>query len=108
VPAIIHIDREKFDDFVLNGRKPAVVSFSAEWCGPCRRLALMMEELAGEYGDRVNVCSADMDAAGDIASRYLVTEVPCILFFKDGQVVGRVSGESEKEAVIQRMISALG
>ncbi|MBN1521628.1 MAG: thioredoxin [Candidatus Aureabacteria bacterium] len=104
---IIHVNSENFDDFVLNGTKPAVVDFSAEWCGPCRRLYPLLEEIAAEYKGRVTICHLDVDEAEDITLRYQITSLPSLLMFKDGEVVSRMAGLSSKQAITQVMESSL-
>ena len=104
---VIQLNSENFDDFILNGKKPAVVDFSAEWCGPCKRLIPLIEEIAGEYKDRIYLCQIDIDEADEVAARYQITTIPSILFFKNGEVIERIFGLISKQNVVEKIISSL-
>lgn len=73
-----------------------VVKFSAEWCGPCKMLAPIVEELAGEYTDRVKFLNVDIDTTPEIAPRFGIRGVPTVVIFKDGQVANTVVGLQPK------------
>lgn len=86
-----HLDAAQFDA-VLQGDKPALIDFSAVWCGPCKMLAPVMEDLAEKYADRAVVAKVDVDEQRALALKYRVMSVPTVLFLKDGQEVSRKIG----------------
>ncbi|MEZ5813966.1 MAG: thioredoxin [Alphaproteobacteria bacterium] len=82
-----------FEDEVLQSDKPVVVDFWAEWCGPCKQLSPVIDELAGEMKDRVKIVKINIEDAPETPSKYGVRGVPTLMLFKNGQVVGtRVGG----------------
>ena len=83
-----------FDSTIATG--VTLVDMYADWCGPCQRIAPIIEELAHEYEGKANITKLDVDASGDIAQRYGVMSIPTILVFKDGQLVDKTVGLSEK------------
>jgi len=89
---------DSFKQEVLNGKGLAVVDFYADWCGPCRMLAPIIDELSAQYPD-VKIGKVNVDESGDIAGQYEVMSIPTIIFFKDGQVVHQVTGVKSKEAL---------
>ena len=82
----------EFDSEIVNGTTPAVVDFTATWCGPCQALAPHLDEIDKELEGKVQVVKVDVDSNPDLASRFGVMSVPQILFFKDGEVVDKVVG----------------
>jgi thioredoxin len=85
-----------FQTEVLQSDKPVVVDFSATWCGPCRQLTPIIEDLANEYSGKVKVGKVDIDQSQDVASRYGIMSVPTVLFFKGGKMVDTMVGLSAK------------
>lgn len=77
-----------------------LVDMYADWCGPCQRIAPIVEELAHEYEGKANICKLDVDASGDIAQQFGVMSIPTILIFKDGQLVDKTVGLSDKESLV--------
>ena len=86
------INAEQFEKEVLGGDLPALVDFTATWCGPCQALAPAIDELAREYDGRALVAKVDVDKEPDLAARYGVMSVPTVLFFKGGEKVDQVMG----------------
>lgn len=91
---------------LLNSGKPLVVDFWAEWCGPCRMVAPIIEELAEEYGDRVLIGKMDVDKNDEVCSQFGIRNIPTILFFKNGQLVDKQVGAAQK-ATLAAKIDAL-
>ena len=85
-----------FQEEVLKSDKPVVVDFSATWCGPCRQLTPIIDDLAREYAGKVKVGKVDIDASQDVASQYGIMSVPTVLFFKGGKMVDTMVGLSAK------------
>ncbi|MBN1470628.1 MAG: thioredoxin [Syntrophaceae bacterium] len=81
-----HADDHNFDTLVIKEAKPTLVDFWAPWCGPCRAIGPILEEIAVEYKDKVNVIKVNVDDNQATASRYNVRSIPTIIFVKDGQV----------------------
>ncbi len=92
-----------FGDVIEKGNGLSVVDFWAEWCGPCRLVAPVMEQLAKEYADKLRVAKVDVDANQQVAMRYNIRSIPSILFFKDGKHVDTVVGAVPK-AYLERKI----
>lgn len=84
-----------------------VVDFGAEWCGPCRALAPVIEELAEEYKDRITVATCDIEENNDIAVRYSIRNIPTILFFRNGEVVDRHVGNIPRAALEEKFRALL-
>lgn len=88
--AIAHLTNENFDSVAGTGL--VLVDFWAQWCGPCRMQAPILEELDEKYGDKVKVCKLDVDEAPAIAQRFSVFSIPTLIVFKDGEVVNKGVG----------------
>lgn len=90
------ITSENYESTIASG-KPVVIDFWAEWCGPCRMIGPIIEELAGEYANRVVIGKCDVESNEDIVAQYRVRNIPTVVFIKDGQVVDKVVGGTTKE-----------
>ncbi|MDR2917454.1 MAG: thioredoxin [Tannerella sp.] len=88
---------------LLNGDKPVVLDFWAEWCGPCRMVGPIIDELATEYEGRVVMGKVDVDDNNDIVSEYGIRNIPTVLFFKGGQLVDKQVGAAGKEAFKEKI-----
>ena len=93
----IKLDSANFDSVVLNSDKPVLVDFWATWCGPCKMIAPVIEELAQELEGKVVVAKLDVDQSPDIAGRYGVMSIPTMLVFEGGKVVKHTVGVQPKE-----------
>lgn len=91
----IQITDQNFDEIIAQG-KPVVLDFFATWCGPCKKIAPYIEELANEYADQVIVGKCDIDDNNDLAVRFGVRNIPTVLFIKDGNVVDKSVGAAPK------------
>ena len=89
---IAEVTDQNFDGEVLQSDLPVVVDFWAEWCAPCRAIAPIIGELAGEYADRVKIVKMNVDESPQTPGRYGVRAIPTILAFQGGQVVGQLQG----------------
>ena len=92
---------------LLNSGKPLVIDFWAEWCGPCRMVAPIIEELAEEYGDRVLIGKMDVDKNDEVCSQFGIRNIPTILFFKNGQLVDKQVGAAQKAALAAKIDALL-
>lgn len=90
---------ENFESTVLNANKPVLVDFYAEWCGPCKALSPVLEQLAGDYADSVDVVKVDIDASPETAAAYRVRGVPTLALFHNGHVVDTIVGAQPKTAI---------
>ncbi len=92
---IVHVSDETFEDQVLKSDKPVLIDYWAEWCGPCKMIAPVLEEIAEEYADRVTVAKLNIDDNPDTPPKYGIRGIPTLMLFKDGNVeatkVGAVS-----------------
>jgi thioredoxin 1 len=90
--ALPDVTQATFSTEVLTSDKPVLVDFWAEWCGPCKMLAPVVEKIAGAMGDRVKFVKVDTDTNPSLAGEYSVSGIPCLILFKGGQAVDRVVG----------------
>jgi len=97
-PNIVTLTSDSFDQEVLKNPKPVLVDFWAEWCGPCKMIAPILEELATEYLGKVKIAKVNIDDHQNLAVQFRINSIPTLLFFKNGQVVDQVVGlKSKKE-----------
>jgi len=100
------ITTSNFDELVKNSGKVALVDFWAAWCGPCRMVGPVVEEIANEMGDTAVIGKVDVDAEGDLAMEFGIRNIPTLLFFKDGQMVDKHVGVATKKQ-LQDKLAAL-
>ena len=96
-PNIVTLSDSNFDQEVHKSTTPVVVDFWAEWCGPCKMIAPMLDELAGEYAGKVKIGKVNTDQSQQLAVQYRINSIPTLLFFKAGQVVDQVIGMKSKK-----------
>ena len=99
----IEVDDQSFQTEIEGADGLAMVDFWAEWCGPCRMVSPIVEELAEEYEDRVKVAKVDVDESQRTAQKFNVRSIPSILFFKDGEHVDTVVGAVPKEQLEEKI-----
>jgi thioredoxin 1 len=105
---VISTDDRGFERTVLQSPEPVLVDFWAPWCGPCRRISPIVEELAGEYAGRLRAVKVNVDESPDVAGRYGIMSIPALVFFKDGREVGRVIGAVPKARLAGAVEQVLG
>jgi len=96
-----------FDEVVGSSDKPLLVDFWAEWCGPCKMIAPILEELADEQGEKFKIGKLDVDLNVATATKYSVMSIPTLLLFKNGEVVARLVGAKPKGALLQEITASL-
>lgn len=99
----LELDEASFEREVLRAAQPVLVDFWAPWCGPCRSMAPVIEELAREFGGRAKVVKVNVDRNRDLAVRYGVTSIPTLMFFQGGRVVDRDVGYTPKGTLLHKL-----
>ena len=97
-----------FADDVLGSDKPVLVDFWATWCGPCKMVAPVLEEIAGEHGDKLTVAKLDIDANPDRPRDYQVMSIPTMILFKGGEPVKQIVGAKAKAALLNDLSDVIG
>ena len=99
----ISLTDDNFSVEVLSAEKPVLVDFWAAWCGPCRMVAPIVEELAEEYEGRAKICKLDVDHAQKTAGQYGIRSIPALLIFKGGKVADQVIGAVHKSQITEKL-----
>ncbi|MAQ31854.1 MAG: thioredoxin [Flavobacteriales bacterium] len=98
---------ENFNDEVLESDKPVLVDFWAEWCGPCRMIAPLLDELHDEFKEKAIVGKVNVDSESDISAKYGITSIPTLLFFKNGEIVDKHMGTASKSQLEDKLNSLI-
>ena len=100
--AALHLNADNFEAEVLKSDKPVIVDFWASWCGPCKMLGPIVEQISEERED-VKVCKVDVDENGDLAEKYSVMSIPCVFLFKNGEIAGKSVGALPKDQLLKAL-----
>ncbi len=103
----LEITDSNFDEVVLQSDKPVLVDFWAEWCGPCRMVGPIVEELAKEYDGQAVIGKVNVDYNPDISVKYGIRNIPALLFFKNGQIVDKQIGAVPKSVLADKLAKQL-
>ncbi|MER3523803.1 MAG: thioredoxin [Ignavibacteria bacterium] len=103
----IEITDANFEQEVLKSDKPVLIDFWAVWCGPCKMIAPVVEELAREYDGKLKVGKIDVDNNPEVAMRFGIRSIPTLMIFKNGQVVEQIIGAVPKRQVVEKLLSHL-
>ena len=103
----IEVTDETFAQEVLQADIPVLIDFWAAWCGPCRMIAPIVEELSGEYEGRAKVCKVDVDTAQQTAAEFGIRSIPTLLIFKGGKVADQLIGAVPKPQIVEKLDAVL-
>ena len=100
--SVLHITKENFEAEVLKSDKPVLVDFFAVWCGPCKMIAPILEEIAAERED-IKVCKINVDEEPELAAQYQVVSIPTLFVIKDGQITNQSLGAKPKPQILEML-----
>lgn len=99
----LDVTTQTFEQEVIQSDTPVLVDFWAEWCGPCKKLGPIIDEVASEMGDQITVAKVDVDAERNLGAMFQIMSIPTVLIFKDGQKVSEFVGVRPKSAIVAEL-----
>ena len=99
--SVVHVTESNFEEEVVKSDVPVLVDFWAEWCGPCKMIAPILDEIAKEYGEKLKICKIDVDSNPDIAPKFGIRGIPTLIMFKDGNAESTKVGAVSKSQLIE-------
>ena len=103
----LEVNETNFDEKVINQGLPVLVDFWAEWCGPCRMVGPIVEEVSNDFAGKAVVAKCDVDSATEIAAKYGIRNIPTLLFIKNGEVVDKLVGAVPKAKIVEKLNALL-
>ena len=103
----IAVNDSNFKEIVINSDKPVLVDFWAPWCGPCRMIAPIVDELAAEYEGKAVIAKCDVDSSSEVPVKYGIRNIPTILFFTDGELKDKIVGSTTKANIVAKINSLI-
>ncbi|MDO8885678.1 thioredoxin [Candidatus Oleimmundimicrobium sp.] len=100
---VIHLSKDNFENEVIKAKEPVLVDFWASWCGPCRTIAPILEEIAIEYKNKLKVCKLNVDENQETAGKYEVMSIPTLILFESGEVKKRLVGSIPKKNLLEEL-----
>jgi len=104
---IVYLSDASFEEEVLKAQGPVLVDYWAEWCGPCKMIAPILDEIAAEYAGKLKVAKLNIDENPMITSQYTIRSIPTMLLFKDGKLVNRLVGALPKEEIEHHLLAIM-
>ncbi len=104
---VVAVNDDNFQSEVIESEQPVLVDFSAEWCGPCKQLAPLVEEIAKEYNGRLKVAKIDVEESQQTAMKYGILSVPTLLFLRKGKVADQLVGNQPRQVLEERIAKVL-
>ena len=101
--SVCEITEANFESEVIKSGQPVLIDFWAPWCGPCKMVGPLIEEIAEEYIDKLKVGKINVDENQQLAAKFQVTAIPTIMIFKDGQVNNQIIGMTSKDAIVEKL-----
>lgn len=102
-----HLTDSEFENVVLKSDIPVLIDFWATWCGPCRMIAPIIEDMAAEFEGKAKICKLDVDNNTQVASKYGIRSIPTVLIFNKGEVVDQIVGAVPKQQIVDRLLAHL-
>ena len=99
--SVVHVTESNFEEEVVNSDVPVLVDFWAEWCGPCKMIAPILDEIAKEYGEKIKICKIDVDSNPEIAPKFGIRGIPTLIMFKDGNAESTKVGAVSKSQLVE-------
>ncbi len=103
----LEVNDSNFDDVVVKADKPVIVDFWAEWCGPCRIIAPIIDEISAEYSGKAVVVKCDVDNSPEVTARYGIRNIPTVLYFKEGKIADKQVGAVPKSSFLSKLNALL-